>query len=258
MRLIHILFLTLFSLPLLAQMSPSQKMQLAVQYQRQGEHEKALSLFEDLYELNPSRIYYQGIVKSKMALSQFDELEKFIKKERRKGENKYNPIFSLDLGVIKLQTGETEKAEKIFEEVIEDLPANEYYLQETGRQFQEIGKDDLAIKTYEKARKLYKNETLFLFELSRLYNQAGETEKVVEEYLNLLEVNSNRMEEVKNNLQDMLDEEEDKALMQAALYKRIQRNPDNVQFPELLIWLQLQQNDWNGALLQAKAIDRRQ
>lgn len=253
--IIALLFISNFAF---GQMSRGQKMNLAFQYERMGEYEKAVPLFLELFEEAPNRSIYDGYVRSMLGLSDFETLEKFIKKEKRKGQNKNNPLFEADLGLVYLRSGDSEKADKIFDKILKDLPANEFYIQELGRRFTQMGKDDYAIKTYEDGREAIGNPILFLFELSRLYNQNNETDKVIQEYLNLLEVNGERIEEVKNNLQDMLSEEEDQMMMKGALFQRIQKSPDNARFPELLIWLNLQQKDWDGALVQAKALDRRQ
>jgi tetratricopeptide (TPR) repeat protein len=240
------------------QMSVGQKMKLAHQYERMGEYDKAAPLFLELYEMGPNRVNYEGYVKSMLGLNEYETLERFIKKEKRKGENRRNPLFDSDLGLVYLRSGDLEKADKTFGKILKDIPANELFIQELGRRFTDMGKDDLAIEVYEEGREIIGNPILFLFELSRLYSQNNQTGKVINEYLNLLEVNGDRIDEVKNNLQDMLSDEEDQLKMKSSLYQRIQKSPDNVRFPELLIWLNLQQKDWDGALIQAKALDRRQ
>jgi len=66
---------------------------------------------------------------------------------------------------------------------------------------------------------------------------------------------------IKSRLQNILMMDIDNSmadLLREKLLTRAQSQPDNLLFGELLIWFSLQQNDYEIALIQAKALDRRQ
>ena len=48
-----------------------------------------------------------------------------------------------------------------------------------------------------------------------------------------------------------------KELLKDKLFRKIQKNPNQDVFSELLIWLYIQDKNFNGAYVQAKALDKR-
>jgi outer membrane protein assembly factor BamD (BamD/ComL family) len=80
---------------------------------------------------------------------------------------------------------------------------------------------------------------------------------MVEEYLTYLSENPSNLQYVRNTLQTVLSEPEDLDNLEVLLYQKIQTSPDNATYNELLIWVNLQQKNFNGAFIQARALDRR-
>ena len=120
---------------------------------------------------------------------------------------------------------------------------------------------DYAIQTYQKGRKLLKGTYPFNFELAQVYHAQGNTEAMLEEYLNLLEYQESYIQSVQNALQTTLANDEsgeDKSLLKSLLIKRVQKNTDKKVFSEMLIWVYIQEKNFNGAFIQAKALDKRQ
>ena len=87
-------------------------------------------------------------------------------------------------------------------------------------------------------------------------------EWMVEEYLSLLEKNPTQKINVINYLQRYLENngienEENYILVKNGLLKYSQKEKDTYIFSEILIWLFMQNNDFNLAYLQAKSLDKR-
>jgi len=68
------------------------------------------------------------------------------------------------------------------------------------------------------------------------------------------------MQQVQNALQTSLDPDPDnkkKDLLKTELLRRIQKEPNSEVYSDMLIWLYIQERNFNGAFVQSKAIDKR-
>ena len=78
--------------------------------------------------------------------------------------------------------------------------------------------------------------------------------------LSLLEQDPSQLETVQNRFQATLNKDMDdkiSELIREALLKRNQRNPENRNYGEMLLWLSVQQKDFEFALIQARSLDTR-
>jgi tetratricopeptide (TPR) repeat protein len=100
----------------------------------------------------------------------------------------------------------------------------------------------------------------FNLELAQIYNQLGNNQEMVKEYLDLIDFDLSKMEMVQGRLQSTLDDDpegEKNEVLRTELLRRVQRFPDKTYFAEMLIWHSIQQKDFSLALVQAKSLDRR-
>ncbi len=125
--------------------------------------------------------------------------------------------------------------------------------------FYSAGLIDDAIKAYLKARKVFNAESsdLFLAELASLYQKKGDAQNAVNSLLDMVKVNPGQKEFVEGQLQTLMDNNEYSKSLQAELYRRIQKESDNQNFTDLLVWYFVQKKDFNAALIQVKALDKR-
>ncbi len=70
---------------------------LAMSYYRNGEFEKAASLFSQLYNQNPTNFYYNYLFNSLVKLKNFKEAEKLAKKQNRRSGM---PRYKIDLAYV--------------------------------------------------------------------------------------------------------------------------------------------------------------
>jgi tetratricopeptide (TPR) repeat protein len=103
---------------------------------------------------------------------------------------------------------------------------------------------------------LLKDGQVFAYNLGELYRSQGDTPRMVENYLNSIDADPARANNVKTIFQRFLTAEDYREL-QAQLYSRIQAQPNNVAYPELLSWAFIQQKDYQSAFRQERALDRR-
>lgn len=252
-----ILFI-LFGLAVISGFSQTTDEQLARQYLDAEEYDKAKLYYEKLYEANDSRDNFRNLLLCYEKLNELNDAEKHIKKHIRRNPGELE--FEVALGVFYKNHDETSKAKKLFEGLIKDLDPNYEDIITLANAFQANRELDYALETYLKGRKLMKNTYPFYFEVASIYNQKHEYEKMISEYLNVLDEGESYMQSVQNALQTNLDPDPDnikKNLLKQELLRRIQKNANNAAYSEMLIWVFIQEKNFNGAYIQAKALDKR-
>ena len=251
-RMTFLLLLTsLLSITVLS----AQDARLAQQYYRDGEYEKAAVLYENLYKkTNYNNFYFDRYVESLLAMDAYDECEKVIKKHLKRDPD--NVQLHVTYGKLYERQVEDKKAQKQYQLAIEKLPKDQFVITKLANAFMSLTKYELAIATYERGSELLKNEQAFAYNLGELYRRKGDIPKMVENYINSIEANPNRVNSVRSVFQRYLSEEDYK-VVQAQLYKKLQEDPDNPLYPEMLAWVLIQRKDYKGALRQVRALDRR-
>lgn len=166
----------------------------------------------------------------------------------------------IDLGVIYEAQGENDKAEDTYQEAIENMPQSQGMVIRTANEFLGRNKLDLALETYLTGKKMLKDKYPFSYEIAGLYGTMGETQKMISEYLDLVEYNSAYLQTVQNALSRSIDfsaDDEKVEMLREELLRRVQKSPGETVYSEMLTWLFLQKRDFNSAYVQIKAIDKR-
>lgn len=231
---------------------------LAIQYFNNKEYDKAVIYYEKLYNKSSLPQYYAKLLDCYIILEEFKNAEKLAKRQFKR--NSYQLEYLVDLGYVYKKADQSGKSKNSFDDALKLLSANNDQIISLANGYLKYKESDYAIATYEKGRKLLKGTYPFNFELAQVYQQLGKTELMLQEYLNLLAYNGSYIQSVQNALQTALnpdDKGEKKALLKTLLIKRIQKDAGNKIFPEMLIWVYVQEKNFAGAFLQAKAMDKR-
>lgn len=248
--------LNLFLLSLLCYSASGQSendIDLAKQFYNNGEYGKSLAIYQNLYNsLNGSDLYFTEYFNTLLKLKKYDEAEKIINK-RIKSNFKYG----VDLGQLYLEKGDADKANKFFESVISKMPADEFIITDVANSFYLIANFEYAIKTFLTGRKLLKNNDAFTYELINLYRYKKLKEPLTFEVVNLLENETAFLANAKNTISRTYESTEDYETLKSILFKRIQKNPENTNFINLLAWVFIQQKQYDLALIQLIALDKR-
>ncbi|MEA3478005.1 MAG: tetratricopeptide repeat protein, partial [Bacteroidota bacterium] len=231
---------------------------LASQYYRNKEYDKAAALYEKLYDKSPTKYYYTYYYFCLIQLREYQKANKLVKKQIRK----YPQIikYHVDLGYVYIQAGEAVRAEKEFDEALKKLTPNIAQIKDLANAFYARGQIDYATETYNKGRKLVKNEYGFHFEMANLYKLSGNYTAMIDEYLAELMENPESIQSVQNRLQVAVNNDSEGTVtdyLWKSLLQLNQKNPENLETAEMLLWLSVQLKDFTFALTQAKSLDRR-
>jgi tetratricopeptide (TPR) repeat protein len=233
----------------------AQNARLAQQYYQNGEYAKAASMYQELYEQNERNNYYfDRYLNSLVALEQYGEAEKAVKKQMRKYPDDLKMYVSYG-NLLELQL-KSEEAQEQYDKAIKKLPADKFFVTQLANSFLSLSKYDEAIEVYKKGGKLLDDNNLFSYNLAELYRRNGETTLMIQEYLNSLSANPARMQTIKTLLQRYLPASRYDIAKQE-LYSRIQSQPNATEYVELLAWMFIQEEDYTKALRQVRALDRR-
>ncbi len=254
--LLALLFVLAF-VALYAQQSDDEK--LALQYYKDKEFDKAIELFEKIQNKNPNTYLYYYYYSSLLELERYDDLEKLTKKQIKNFPNVQR--YKVDQGYAYERSGNGQKAEKIYQDLLKNLPAKEFSVQELYSAFYSKGKYDYAIEVIQKGRRLLNNDKLLSKELIALYQHLNQTEKIIEEVLSLVKDEDNTyLEQAQTGIQNLLLDDEDNQkynTVKTTLQKYSQKNPSNINYLTLLYWVNQLHKEYGEALVLAKAIDKR-
>jgi hypothetical protein len=231
------------------------ELQLAKQFAADGEQQKALDIYQKLYKQDNEQ-YYPAYVNALLGFKKFDEAESITKKMMHK--HPADQQYVILLGTAYTQQGAVEKANALYDELIKNLPADQNQISAMASQFYQNGNIDYAIKTFQQGRKVLHNDALFAYDLINLYRFKHDKTGLTEEYLNFLPVNPAFISQSENILSTMYDGPADYDMLRTELLKRIQKDPQQTLYIELLTWQYLQQREFDQALTQSIALSRRQ
>ncbi|MFA6945546.1 MAG: tetratricopeptide repeat protein [Pedobacter sp.] len=254
MKKILLLFLIIASTSeLRAQLSSDEV--LAVQYFQSGDFEKAAVLYEKLFNRTKNASYYDPYFNCLLRIKKFDEAEKLIRALQRNNPENFN--YPVDLGRVYQERGEQEKAIVLYNNLVKNMPANEFAIKDLAITFYRAEAYDFSIKTLISGRKLLNDEKAFTHDLLSLYRYRKDKPMLIQEYILLLSVNPESLQQAQNVLGNILENKDDFDLLKTAIIRRLQKDPQNIVLTEFLAWQYVQQKDFDMALRQTLALDRR-
>jgi uncharacterized protein HemY len=218
--------------------------------------EQAGTLLRKIYDAgDPSTDVYHDYLTALLGQKDYKGAERLVSDQRSRTNS---PILIIDLGHVYEAAGKDIKAKEQYEAAIRTVNGDEMLAQQLAANFSAIGHDDYAIQVYERMRAIMQNPFLYSGPLSRLYAKAGDVPKAVDALLNGGPTPFGGQDDTKAQLLELLADDAGKlTLAQKAITRRINLQPENTYYADLLTWLYTQKGDWEGALLQLEALDER-
>jgi tetratricopeptide (TPR) repeat protein len=234
----------------------SQNDQLAQNYFEKGEFEKALVSFQELLTRQQGNGYYfQKTVECYQQLKQYEVAEKAIAERYNKFKQSY---LLVELGAnYQLQKSES-KAKKYFEQALDQIKKMPSEVYGIAAVFEKKVLIDYALQAYQIALEIDPKMN-FNFQMAVLYGQNGQTDKMIEKFLEESYMNPQNLILVQNQFTRFMTENADvtfKEALRKALLIRIQKNQE-VFWNQYLSWFYVQQKEFGKAFIQEKAIYKR-
>jgi tetratricopeptide (TPR) repeat protein len=253
--ILHILILLVSS----SGFSQTTDEKLANHYYNEGDCEKALPYLEKVYEKDPSKFMFNRYLDCTQEIG--DEKDVIGLIENQIGIYPNNYEYHIMLGNAYEEYGNTRKAEKTYEDLIENLSPSSRDIINLQKAFSQAGKNQLALQALEKGKSLLKNNYPLNAQFAEVYGALGETELMINEYLELLDYNPNMINTLQMLMPRMIDfESEDSEsyeMLKNSLIRKTQKHPNKQAYSEMLIWTLVQRKEFFTAFIQAKALDKR-
>lgn len=248
------IFLYALLLPLVAQTTDNVK--LANEYFNRREYEKARTLYEDLArDFSKIPLIHNNYFFLLTTTGEYKEAEKYLDRIIKRFPGQVE--FRIDLGRVYIAEGKEGTADSYFNNLIDEIKTNSFLVRQAANYFNSNLLPKYAERTFLESRKSVNNTAIYSLELANFYRVNGEPGKMVNEYLTYLDSNPGNARYVKNILQSLMQDNSELESLEAVLYNKIQEKPDNLVYPDLLIWAQLQLKNFYGAFVQARALDIR-
>ena len=234
--------------------------QLARSFYNNKEYDKAAELYNQLYLQHNYYHYFSQYIECLFRLEKYEDAEKVLKSfvKRDNTTNKWKA--QINLAYVYQKNGEAEKADKYLKKLIGDLPEDRNVFSQVANTLRSKDFDEYAIMLYDRGSAISSMNYKFYMEKALTYQSMMNFEKATENYLFQLETEPEDYEIIKSRLSFMIRYDMDGSVtdvMRIALLKKSQERPEDVLIVELLVWFALQMKDYEMALNQEIAIDRR-
>ncbi len=231
---------------------------LALEYFRKMDYERAMPIFEKLYDASQSSFNYHYYFHCLIELGDFKKAEKLVRRQIK--VSKESKRYEVDLGYVLLGSGDVMKGKKQYDDILKTLPSDRRMINDIANAFIARRENDYAIKTYQRGRELLADNNIFQMELGNLYDRTGDFENMINEFLNLVRTDITNLQQIQTRFQNAIfidNEGKRTQFLRSSLLRNIRQYPDATVYSELMLWLSIQQSDFESAYAQAVALDRR-
>lgn len=235
----------------------AQNAELANSYFRKGEYEKAIQLYKPLYENNPIRQdYFKALLTCYQQVESYEFSQALIEEQMQQFPEQI--YLFVELGYNHQLQGETETAQKYYEQAIEFVRRNPSFVFMIGRSFRQNHLLEEALTSYQIAKELNPKLNTEISE-AQIYGEKGDLEKMFSLYLDLVDKNANYFSTVQRYAGNFITDDKtdsNNILFKKLLLKRAQSDPKD-SWNILLSWLFMQEQDYRKALVQEKSLFKR-
>ena len=231
---------------------------LAREFYYKKDYEKARDIYKNLYDTYQQTGYFNQYADCLVMTGDYEAAEKAYKAFLKK--NPQNWKSHVDLAYVYSQQGDNPKAVKYLNKVIKDVPDTRNAITEVSNLLRNRNFNDVAIALFDRGAKNPNVNYNFYLEKAYTYNSMLDFENATECYLLYLKEKPDQYEMVKNRLRVMMMYDLNgnvSDVIRMALLRKTQEEPENEEFSSLLMWYSLQEQDYDLAMMQLKALDRR-
>ena len=181
--------------------TPRQKFNLALNYSKQGQHEKAIPLYKEIIQINPQNIdesitgdlfpikidAYVNLGSSYNDLNRPHEAIRYHKEAMRLNPNNWMPHFNLGLSYHLLSR--FQEAITSYKKSIQIKPEDSRIHNRLGMSYDKLGEYQEAIASYKEAIRLNPKDYMALHNLGNSYFAIGHSQKAISKWKEALRIN---------------------------------------------------------------------
>lgn len=197
-----------FCSSLLAQGSNDQNLfRLAQAFEQQGDYERALQLYKDLYAKDSNNYpYFDALRRMYVQLKQYDDA--IALSARRLRSTPFDFTLQANIGSLYSMAGRQTEAEAVWNSILQSSNKNQMFYRAVANEQMNLRLFDKAIATYIRGRNEIGDQFIFASELGYLYTFMMDYENAVREYVRLLRQSDQQYDFVQSRLASIIIRDE--------------------------------------------------
>ncbi|MCK9408812.1 MAG: tetratricopeptide repeat protein [Bacteroidetes bacterium] len=255
MRLIIALHIILqLIVPLFSQQDQSMNMfRLAQAFEQQGDHERALQIYSDLYGKDSTNyVYFDAFRRTNVQLKKYDIAIRLSL--HRLHSTPYDFTLQANIGSLYSMSGQEQSADSVWNAEISAAVKNQMCYRAVANEQVNQRLFDKAIGTYLRGRNEIGDHFLFANELGYLYSFMMDYTNTTREYLRMLRQNEQQYEFIQSRLA-LIIVRQDGLKSATAVVEEELNVKSTIPLLRLLIWLYMEGNRYTEAFSVAQTIE---
>lgn len=254
--LMIVLVLAVHRVPLMGQEPEAiVKLRLAQSFERAGDWERAVPIYESLLLTDPRNyVYFEALRRGYVQLREYDKAVELI--EYRLTLEQNNPQLLATLGSVYYQMGKESTADSLWQAVVRLDSKNPSMYRLIAGQMLEFRLYDRAIDLFTRARKITGDPHLFLSELANLYGAFQQYGRAAEEFVQLLVLQPAQLSDIQSRISVFFGRPEAITATREVVARALTKREDFVPLRQFYAWVLMEEKRYDAALEQYRIIDR--
>ncbi len=230
------------------------KQRLAESYERSGDLETAVKLFQEVYARDSSNLMvFEALRRDYLQLKLHDKAAALLEGYLSRNPKDINMLSQL-AAVYVLKSDET-KANEIWERAIAVDPNHEVTYRFVGSAMLQSRQFDRAINIYQRGRTACGDPKLFTGDIAYLYSVMLKYPEATREYLNLIRQNPPQLGFAESRISTYTGRAEGLSAATLVVEQAVKTEPENLPFQQLRSWLYMEGKHYDQAFEVYKIID---
>lgn len=250
-------YIALFFMLLIATAGYGQNKALADNYFKQGDYEKALEIYLELYKQAPNNYtVFIDLVKTHQELEHYVEAQELLEE---KSETIKNPQLLVELAQNSFLQQKEEEAKQYYLQALERIEERSMYAASVGQTLEKFNLLDWAEEVYKLALDESPTNMSLGLRLAKLYGEQAKMEEMFLAFIELIKNDPRYTNIAQHTFTNYIQEDKDteaNRIFKRVLMQKIQQEPELLYY-DLLSWVFVQEKDYPKAFVQEKAIRRR-
>jgi tetratricopeptide (TPR) repeat protein len=232
------------------------KQRLAESYERSGDMEMAVKLYQEVYSRDSSNLaVFEALRRNYLQLKMHDKAVALFEGYLARNPRDINMLSQL-AAVYILKSDET-KANEIWERAIAVDPGHEVTYRFVGSAMLQSRQFERAINIYLRGRTACGDTKLFTGDIAYLYSVMLKYPEATREYLNLIRQNPPQLAYVESRISTYTGRAEGLGAATLVVEQAVKTEPENLPFQQLRSWLYMEGKHYDQAFEVYKIIDEK-
>jgi tetratricopeptide (TPR) repeat protein len=227
---------------------------LAQAFEQQGDLERALELYRDLYARDPGNFpYFDAVRRTYVQLKKYDEAIAVSRQRLR--SLPFDFSLQANIGSLYSMSGREAQADSAWNQILTAANRNQLYFRTVAAEQTNQRLFDKAIATHQRGRREIGDPYIFANELGYLYGFMMDYENAAKEYLLMLRQNEQQFEYIQSRLAAFVNKNDGLRAISSVVAGEVVRR-QTVPLLRLQMWLFMEEKRFADAFDVAQTIER--